>query len=532
MDASPQPYDLIVIGSSFGGVMAAYPSVMQGRRVLMIERGDWVERGPQNQGPVGFFSLTPAYSREAPYRVLAGGDSDTLGTVACVGGASVFFGGVALRLREADFEPQPDIDGTSGCGWPYRYGDLEPFYAQAEALLGVAGASGQDPTEPWRSCDYPRTPAPLAPVSERIVEAARALGLRPFRLPLAINYSAADGRQPCVACDTCDGFACPYRAKNDLSVTIPRLQQEGMRLEANTVAVRLAAEGSRITCVECVDANTLEPRRFHGRTFVVAAGALATPHLLLASGLDRINPAGDAVGRYLMRHCNTVLMGYFRRRPAPRNEFHKQIAIHDLYFGHPSVAEPKGKLGSIQQFGTPQADYVLRLTEHWIQRNTAGWRRTAARGVAGSVLPRILRHITGLIVIAEDRPQAGNRVALVPGARTRFGMPQAAITHHYDARDLAARSALVAAARRILRRAGAARVMFPFDIPTFSHAVGTVRLGTDPSRAPLDGWGAFRGVENLYVADGSALPRAGGVNPSLTIAANALRTGARIAQTP
>ena len=105
-------YDLIVIGSSFGGVMAAWPSVMAGKRVLMIERGDWVPRGPQNRGADGFFTLTPAYSSEAPYRVIEGGDSDTLGTIACVGGASVFFGGVSLRLRERDFVHDPEIDAA------------------------------------------------------------------------------------------------------------------------------------------------------------------------------------------------------------------------------------------------------------------------------------------------------------------------------------------------------------------------------------------------------------------------------------
>lgn len=531
VDPTAPLYDLIVIGSSFGGVMAAYPSVMAGRKVVMIERGDWVDRGPHNRGPQGFFSLTSAYSSEAPYTVVAGGDGDTLGTIACVGGASVFFGGVALRLRERDFEPEPEIDAGSGAEWPYRYADLEPYYSQAEQLLGVAGATGEDPTEPWRSREYPQKPGRLAPISERMTDAARSLGLHPFRLPLAINYSATNGRQACVACNTCDGFACPFHAKNDLSATIPHLQQRGMRLEVNTVAVRLVADGPRIARVDCLDRRTLEPRPFQARAVVVAAGALATPHLLLASNLDRLNPAGDAIGRYLMRHCNTILMGYFLHRPAPRDEFHKQIAIHDFYFGHPSIPEPKGKLGGIQQFATPQTDYVIRLTENWIQRNTAGWRRTAARGIAASVLPGVIRRITGLIVIAEDRPRAENRVELAPGPTTRFGMPEATITHRYHARDLAARDALVEVARRILRRAGAMPVMFPFNVPTFSHAVGTVRLGADRSRAPLDPWGAFRGLDNLYVTDGSALPRSGGVNPSLTIAANALRTGAHIAAT-
>ena len=509
--------------------MAALPSVMAGKKVVMIERGDWVERGPHNQGPNGFFSLTSAYSSEAPYKVIAGGDGDALGTIACVGGASVFFGGVALRLRECDFEAEPEIAAGSGAEWPYRYADLEPYYAQVEQLLSVAGATGEDPTEPWRSREYPQKPGRLAPISERMTDAARSLGFHPFRLPLAINYSATHDRQACVTCNTCDGFACPFHAKNDLSATVLDLQQRGMRLETNTMAVRLVADRHRITRVDCLDRRTLEPRRFQARAVVLASGALATPHLLLASNLDRVNPAGDAIGRYLMRHCNTILMGYFLRRPAPRDEFHKQIAIHDFYFGHPSISQPQGKLGSIQQFATPQTDYVMRLAENWIGRNTAGWRRTAARGAVASALPSVIRRITGLIVIAEDRPCAENRVALAPGSTTRFGMPQATITHHYDVRDLAAREALVGVAKRILRRAGAMPVMFPFNVPTFSHAVGTVRLGANPSQAPLDPWGAFHGLDNLYVADGSALPRSGGVNPSLTIAANALRTGTHVA---
>jgi choline dehydrogenase-like flavoprotein len=144
------------------------------------------------------------------------------------------------------------------------------------------------------------------------------------------------------------------------------------------------------------------------------------------------------------------------------------------------------------------------------------------------LVTRLVPHTTGFIVMAEDRPQATNRVAIDRMVTTRFGMPEATVTHRYDARDLAARRVLVGVARRVLKRAGA-RLDFVQHITTFSHAVGTVRLGSDPAQAPLDAWGAFRGLDNLYVADGSVFPRAGGVNPSLTIAANALRTGERVA---
>jgi choline dehydrogenase-like flavoprotein len=505
-------YDLIVIGSGFGGTMAATPAVLAGKRVLLIEAGDWVVRGPENWGPTGLSEKTPYYSKENPFSVAAGGYGTALGTYACVGGASIFYGGVAMRMREEDFLPDPLIDHGTGAAWPYRYADLEPFYSQAESLLEVAGETGVDPTEPPRSAGYPRTPGPLAPVSQRIADAARSLGLHPFRLPLAINYGTENGRTPCPACGTCDGFACAVRAKNDLStVLLPRLQRAGLELAVNTKAVRLEHAEGRITAVVCTTKSNREAVRFEGRMVVVAAGALATPRLLLASELQHINPAGGAVGRYLMRHCNAVVMGLFSSPPAPHSEFHKQLGIHDYYFGHPSVDKPRGRLGCIQQFATPEPSLV---------------RSFLPLGLGAAIAP-IVSRTTGFIVMAEDRPRATNRVELSGAATSPIDIPPATITHEYETRDLAARAALVRAARRILKRAGALAT-YAHPIKTFSHALGTVRLGVDPATSPLDPHGTFRGVSNLFVTDGSALPRAAGVNPSLTIAANALRTGTHL----
>jgi len=506
------PFDLLVVGSGFGGAMAAAPAVMAGKRVLMIEAGDWLARGPENWSREGFAERSPCFNQRTSFDLTAEGQQKALGQYLCVGGASVVYGGVAIRLREADFEADPVIDQDSGAAWPYRYRDLEPFYAQAEALLQVAGNRGEDPTEPPRSTDYPQRPGALASVSVRIAKAATALGLHPFRLPLAINYLDRDGRTPCAACGTCDGYACAIRAKNDVStVLIPKLQQLGLELATNTMAVRLEHDDRQITGVFCTRAGSLEPVRYRGRTVAVAAGALATPRLLLASGLDRLNPAGDAVGRYLMRHCNAVVMGAYPFRPAPHAEFHKQLGIHDFYFGHPNVASPPGRLGCIQQFATPAP---------WVARDQF------PLGL-GAILAPLMRLTSGFIVMAEDRPRAANRVALAANPASGLTLPKTTVTHDYDARDLAARAALVTAAKRILRKSGAL-FSVTYKIRTFSHAIGTVRLGLDPLTSPLDHMGAFRGIENLFVTDGSALPRAGGVNPSLTIAANALRTGSHI----
>ncbi|NIP83846.1 MAG: GMC family oxidoreductase, partial [Gemmatimonadetes bacterium] len=109
------------------------------------------------------------------------------------------------------------------------------------------------------------------------------------------------------------------------------------------------------------------------------------------------------------------------------------------------------------------------------------------------------------------------------------GAPRTRVEYTHSDRDLAARDALVDTAREVLREAGSlARVVYPLN--TFSHAVGTLRMGRDPAASVVDDVGRFRGVENLYVTDGSVMPTSSGVNPSLTIAALALRTARGIAE--
>jgi hypothetical protein len=211
----------------------------------------------------------------------------------------------------------------------------------------------------------------------------------------------------------------------------------------------------------------------------------------------------------LTRHCTAVTFGVFPR-PVDHS-FHKQVGINDLYFGHPSVARPAGRLGTIQQIHSPPPGLVLPALP----------RALAALG------KRVLGHMTGLIAIAADDPQAGNRVSL--GARSdAHGLPALLVHHRYTVRDRAARSALVRAARGVLREAGAL-VTASREVRTFSHALGTVRMGREPVRSPVDEHGRFRGTDNLYVTDASILPTGAAVNPSLTIAAVALRIGSRLA---
>jgi choline dehydrogenase-like flavoprotein len=505
-------HDAIIIGSGFGGALAAHALVRAGRRVLLLERGRWVERGPDNWLPGSAAQLSEHYSTATPYEVEDDAGRSTTGGFFCVGGPSVFYGGVSLRFREQDFERSAEVAGDSGAEWPYGYAELEPYYTRVEQLIGVAGTSGEDPTEPWRSAPFPQAPPPLAPVSIRIRDAARSLGLNPFRLPVAINYGA-EGRTTCTLCPTCDGFACAISAKNDLATAIlPPLLRDGLEVRTEAVAARLAHDGRRITGVEYVHAATGERTTVAAAEVILAAGTLATPHLLMASGLDSVTPAPEALGGYLMRHCNRIVLGFFRRRPDPEGRFHKHLAIHDLYFGDPSGEGPRERLGGLQQLVTPPVSLV----------------RAQVPRLLGPLAALVVPQTTGLLAIAEDQPRLENRVSIDASRSDSFGMPVLRIRHRYTERDEAAVRTLAKTARRVLRRAGAL-AFYNHHIATFSHALGTVRMGRDPRTSPLDGECRFRGIDNLLVVDGSALPTSAGVNPSLTIAANALRAAEALA---
>ncbi len=476
-------FDAIVIGSGFGGTMAAQRFIDAGWSVLMLERGPWVRRSPDSWSPSQIGPHTNYCSLDAPYRDRQADRAATIRTFFCVGGPSVFYGGVSLRFRPEDFAPAPDVVGDSGAAWPFPLAELEPYYDQAERLLDVSSG-------------------PLGQTSCRLGAAARSLGMTPVRLPLAIRRQAVGSKPGCVDCPTCDGFACAIGAKNDLATEVlPRLIERGLVLRPETVVTRLVERGGRIRTVLAIgpDGRRIE---FAGRQIVLAAGALGSPHLVLASELQRISPAGPAVGCYLTRHINSAVVGLFPRRQNAERRFVKQLGFFDHYRNGDGA-----KLGSIQQLATPPAAYV---------RAEAPW---PLGRVAGAVVERLL----GLLTIAEDQPRTVNGLVLNRGATDRFGMPLGVVQHTYTARDRWSDDALRRVARQILKAAGAA-ASYSHPIRTFSHALGTLRMGTDPGSSPVDQDGRFRGVENLWVADGSALPRSGGVNPSLTIAAMGLRT--------
>jgi choline dehydrogenase-like flavoprotein len=515
---SQKHWDAVVVGSGFGGSTVALKLAAAGIRVLILERGRWVDRD-ESAWDSRAIQIDRKYKSETPYEVDERWGREVTYPDDAVGGKSVFYGAASFRLRAEDFNHRDRFDQTETGGitpvdWPIGYGDLEPYYSEAEREIGVAGVAGVDKTEPPRSNDYPARPAPYGSSSRLIAKAAQELGLNPFPMPLAINFAGTSGRQKCEMCMTCDLFPCKVCAKNDLAVTLlPKAQQHGAVVRQRTVAKRIVRVGNRVERVECIDVETGKEFTVTCDLCVVSCGAIASAALLLASGFDRIEPNGRLVGRYLMRHCSGIVIGIFPFKTNPERQFHKQFAITDFYLGHPKRG-PQGPWGMIQALQTPPPEFVQETAPY---PQPVGW-----------IGARTLPYHAYLLCMAEDLPQPDNRVEIDHHRLDRFGSPIAQVFHNYCKRDLMARRALYREAARILRKARSLiRVRMP--IHTYSHALGTVRFGSDPEHAVLDPWCRFFGTPNLFVVDSGFMPTSAGVNPSLTIAANGLRVGSYIA---
>ncbi len=487
-------WDVVVIGSGLGGALAGHRLTEAGARVLVLERGRWPHRDEGDWDPQailtdlryrGPVSLSVRQRGDRQFRPLPMNET--------VGGMSAFYGGASLRLRPADF-----------ARWPFDYDDLEPFYDRAERLLGVHGRAGADPSEPPRSGAYPFAPIPYSAPAERIRGAGESLGLRPFPIPLAINFSGSGGPR-CVRCNTCDGFPCAIEAKNDAAGILRHAERQGLTVRPGVVVRTLEIAGGRVARAHCGDQESGEAFSIEAPLFVLAAGALGSPAVLLRSGLAARDGSGPLpIGRFLMRHCNAVVAGFFPFRTNPEAVFHKQVCFTDFY--EDRRTRDGLAVGIIQDIYTPDVGVVRR----------------AAGRLAGAFLAEALVHrLQNLLCVAEDAPDPDNRVFLADETDP-FGLPRTQVEHRYRNADEERLRLLVRKARKILRAAGAlATHVWP--ISSFSHAVGTLRMGERADEAPLDPAGRVRGLDNLFVTDGSAFPASGGVNPSLTIAAGALR---------
>ena len=394
--AQQNNYDIIIIGSGAGGGTLAYRLAPSGKRVLILERGGFLNREKENWDSKEVF-VNGRYNN-AENRLDGKGKEFQPGQHYFVGGNTKFYGAVLLRMRREDFGELQHHGGVSPA-WPLGYDDFEPYYTQAEHLYQVHGDRGIDPTEPWTSGPLPYPSISNEPRIQELADDLRRIGHTPFPLPVGIMLNEAQRHlSPCIRCDTCDGFPCMVNAKADAHVicVAPALAYENVTLltNAKVTSLETSPDGHSVTSVVVEREGQLEA--YSADVVVLSCGAVNSAALLLRSAGGR-HPNGlanssDMVGRHYMAHNNSAMMA-LSRRPNP-TVFQKTIGINDYYFESDDWQYP---LGHIQMLGKSNSDML---------------RDSAPRLVPGRALEEIAGHSLDFWVTSEDLPIPENRVTI------------------------------------------------------------------------------------------------------------------------
>src|SRR5947199_2260791 len=237
-------FDVIIIGTGAGGGTLAYHLAPSGKRILILERGDYVPREKANWDPQAV-NVDAHYNAKESWLDKDGKDLHPH-TNYYVGGNTKFYGAALFRLRREDFGELRHPGGDSPA-WPIDYADLEPYYTEAERLYHVHGVRGEDPTEPPASAPYPHPPVSHEPRIQHLADDFARLGLRPFHTPLGVMLDEKNPhKSACIRCETCDGFPCLVNAKSDAQVcgVDPALAHPNVTLLTDALVERLETSPS------------------------------------------------------------------------------------------------------------------------------------------------------------------------------------------------------------------------------------------------------------------------------------------------
>jgi len=468
-------YDYIIIGSGAGGAAAASSLVAAGASVLLLEKGAELPL----DGSTLDVTQVIREGRFKSHEPWLDGAGRTFAPEEYfnVGGKTMWYGAAVLRYAPHEFEADP---GHQCAGWPLAYADMVPWYDEVERRLGVH----RFPVEP-----------DLAAIVRRIRSVS---AWRSEPLPLALSTDITAHREEAAHFDA---FASVQGFKGDAMRVFldPLRDRPNFQLHSGDAVQRLLADPSdarRVTAVE-----TTGGRRYEGRTVLLAAGALHSPRLLqdflAETGLDRELPAARNVGRNYKQHLLTALVGF---SPSRKTDLLRKTCI----LLHKQVPH-----SSVQPLGF-DAELIGALMPPFVPRRLA-----TAMG----------QYAYGFFLQTEDGSHPDNRVL----AGNHATLPRL----DYDKRRLAPAQRehrrLIHLLFLSLLRTGMPALWKTIPLSGTAHACGSLMMGHDPGSSVVDTRGRVHGLHNLYVVDGSVLPRSSRVNPSLTIFAWALRVSAMLA---
>jgi choline dehydrogenase-like flavoprotein len=522
--------DVLIVGAGPSGATVAKHLSEWGFDVVCLEQGPWINTD-EYTGARDEFELTAngrwhhdenvrQLPEDYPVEVT---DSDVIPVMYNgVGGGTIHYGAQFPRHLPSDFRVKT-LDGIAD-DWPITYDELVPYYDQIDRDFAVAGLA-DDPAYPpgWRP------PLPAHPVNEygqRFITGMDKLGWHWWPAPNAIASQNHEDLVPCVRYGVCEQ-GCPNGSKASVDITHWGARAMGKNTTIVTrarVAKITVDDNGRATGAVFLDAAGNEHHQSADRV-VLAANGIGTARLLLLSASVQ-HPNGLAnssglVGRNLMLHPTSLIVGLYEE---PMNTWVGPAGqpVHSLQFyeSDPTRGHLRGGKWQIMPTGGPFFSATL-----------SALRRGGL--VTGTELhdevEKIFRRSLLLTIVTEDLPHEENRVELDPHLTDSSGIPAPKIFYRRDENSIALVKWHVEKGKEALAASGCTDFLVEEVLPDQpGHLLGTARMGTDPTRSVVDPFGRSHDVDNLWIVDGSVFVTSGGVNPTNTIAALALRSAEAI----
>ncbi|UKA59442.1 GMC family oxidoreductase [Arthrobacter sp. FW306-2-2C-D06B] len=533
----PEPVEVLIIGAGASGGTAAKVFTEAGIRVVALDRGPFLRNEQFSGDELKYLNRNYVWPdpqlKPRTYRPDEESPEEEVQfspTPQGVGGGTIHWGGIVPRMTEDDFRLRSlhgDIPGASLVDWPIEYGDLEPYYTRVEWELGTSGLAGANRWEGPRSKGYPTKPVELTHYGRVFAQAMKKMGQSTFPIPQAMVTEPYRGRNAHVNSGFWQQYGDPVGAKSSTANTfIPDALATGLldlRPDCYVREIILHPDGTAKGAIYTdADGNEVEQL---ADIVICCAGAIETTRLLQlsksASHANGLANSSGLLGANATFHEYLFAIGLFDKEVVDPLYPWAGHYMNTMSFDYYQTDYDRGHM-----LGTLIFASMLGHPVNWTFPGRPTW------GQASKDADRdLFNHSMKLGVMVQDLPVESNRVDLDPNVVDAWELPVARITHTPHANDFAQAKWQVAKNMEILEVAGASKII-PVNLEKITgnccHEMGTARMGNDPSKSVVDKWCQTHDVPNLYIFDGSFFPTSTGVNPTLTIMANAWRCTERI----